>query len=185
MDNISLNHIIEGCQRGERSAQRILYDKYNRILMSICYRYSKSEAEDLLQMSFVKIFQNIEKYTGSGSFEGWMKRITVNTAITYYNKKSVLKYSEDISDHNENFSHHSADVISSISADDLVEVINELPDIYRIPFNLYAIEGYKHHEIAEMMDISEGTSKSQVSRARKMIQNKLSTLAEMENSRQL
>lgn len=180
-EKVLLNDIIEGCRKNNRKAQRNLYEKYAGKLLSICYRYSKSEAEDILQLSFVKIFTHINKYEGIGSFEGWMKRITVNTAITEWNKKNILQRAEDIEDYQEsNVDEGNVDALSKMRSDELLQLIAELPELYRITFNLYAIEGYKHSEIAELLDISEGTSKSQISRARKMLQEQLEKILEQE-----
>jgi len=176
-----LDKIIDGCQKGDRIFQRKLYEQFSGLLMTICLRYARNEAKDLLQMSFVKIFKNINKYKGNGSFEGWVKRITVNTAISHYHKKNVLKHSDDITDFNNELQGDIVGPLSKMNTDELMTIINSLPDKYRITFNLYAIEGYKHNEIAEMLDISEGTSKSQLSRARKMIQLKLEQIKELEN----
>lgn len=183
MNPTELNTLIEGCKRNNRVSQRELYDAFSGLLFTICLRYSKNEAEDLLQMSFIKIFNNVKQYQGAGSFEGWIKRITVNTAITHYHKKNILSKSEDITDYKEEVSSDVESSLEKMSKNDLIEVINSLPDIYKISFNLYAIEGYKHNEIADMLGISEGTSKSQLSRARKMIQQKLKQTELMEEAR--
>lgn len=150
--------------------------------MAICLRYSSHEAEDILQMSFVKIFGNIHKYKGEGSFEGWIKRITVNTAVTNYHKKNALKQAADIDDFHSELSDAQASTLSQMRADELLKLIEALADKYRVTFNLYAIEGYKHTEIAEMLGITEGTSKSQVSRARKMIQEQLERISQQEKA---
>ncbi len=169
-----LNILITGCKNKDRKSQKRLYELYNKRLFILCNRYCKNEAEDVLQAAFIKIFNNIEKYEGSGSFEGWIKKITLNTAISAFHKRNILKNSNDIVDYEEfSLDDKHADVVSQMSAENILELINSLPDIYRVTFNLYAIEGYKHNEIAEMLQISEGTSKSQLSRARKMLQEKL------------
>lgn len=183
MTDKKLEIIIERCKKKDRVAQHDLYNIYSGLLYTICLRYSKNDADDLLQMSFVKIFKSIIKYEGIGSFEGWVKRITVNTAITHYHKRNILKNSEDITDYNDEMSGDNVSGLSNMSKNELIEVINSLPDIYRVTFNLYAIEGYKHTEIASMLNISEGTSKSQLSRARKMIQQKLKTIEKIEEAR--
>jgi len=170
------NHIITGCKAGKLKFQRQLYDLYSGRLLSICLRYDKNEAEDILQDSFIKIFKNIKKYEGKGSFEGWLKRITVNTAITHYHKKNILDQAYDIDNFTEFSNNYDDGILDLLNAEELMGIINELPEIYRMTFNLYAIEGYKHHEIADLLKISIGTSKSQVSRARKMIQEKISIL---------
>ena len=167
--------LIQKCQAKNRKAQKYLYDKYSQILLGICIRYSNtfSEAEDILQEGFIKIFININKYSGKGSFEGWLKRIIVNTSITYYHRNLKHKYHHDITDIQEirieNYQYGQAE----FTQDELLDVIKQLPDGYRMVFNLYAIEGYKHKEIAEQLGIDINTSKSQYHRARKLIQTKL------------
>lgn len=175
--NKEYDHIITGCKSGKLKFQKKLYDMFAGKLLAVCLRYDKNEGEDILQESFIKIFKNIKRYEGKGSFEGWLRRITVNTAITHYHKKNILHKAYNLDDFTE-FSNASADdnILDLLNAKELMEVINDLPDIYRVTFNLYAIEGYKHHEIADLLKISQGTSKSQVSRARKMIQEKISLL---------
>lgn len=177
VDASELENIIEGCKKGKPKDQKKIFDTYGGLLLSICFRYNKNEAEDILQLAFIKIFKNIHKFEGHGSFEGWLKRITVNTAITEYHKKNVLNQAEDIVDFQESSTDPgSVSALEKLSAEEIIDLINELPDIYRIAFSLYAVEGYKHNEIAYMMNISEGTSKSQISRARKMLQEKLETI---------
>lgn len=177
---MELKEIINGCQEGCQKAQRALYNTYSGLLMSICLRYSQNEAEDVLQMSFMKIFKNIHQYQGTGSFEGWMKRITVNTAVTHYRQKNPLNKATDIDDFHTELNNKQASALSQMTVNELIDLINGLADKYRIAFNLYAIEGYKHTEIAEMLHITEGTSKSQVSRARKMIQEQLERITQQE-----
>ncbi|MBN2519928.1 MAG: sigma-70 family RNA polymerase sigma factor [Bacteroidales bacterium] len=173
-----LEKIVEGCRKRNSHAQRLLYEKYAPILLGICIRYvsDRSEAEDILQDGFLKIFLNIEEYSGKGTFENWMKKIMVNTAITHYHKNFKHNQNIDISNINEgDFSILDASD-KEISAKELLEIINSLPQGYKVVFNLFAIEGYKHREIAEMLNIDENTSKSQYARARKWIQNKLNIL---------
>ena len=173
--------IIHGCIKNDKKAQKALFDKYAPTLLGICMRYAhnRTEAEDVLQQSLVKIYFKINQYSKKGSFEGWMKHIVTNTAITYYHQN--LKYYKNIDidnineiDSNEytinNYNHY------KFSEEKILAIINELPDGYRIIFNLYAIEGYKHKEIAEMLNIEVSTSKSQYSRARKIIQKKLTDI---------
>jgi RNA polymerase sigma factor (sigma-70 family) len=167
--------IIEGCARHERKAQRLLYQKYSRKLMGMCLRYAanRAEAEDILQESFIKIFFAIRNFSGSGSFEGWLKKITVNTAITYYHSNQKFRHYTEIGEYTGSEPENNGFDESQFTAEELMNVLNELPAGYRIVFNLYAIEGYMHKEIADMLGIDAGTSKSQYSRARAVIREKL------------
>ncbi len=168
--------LIERCKKQDKTAQKILYDKYAALMFAICVRYvfERSEAEDILQEGFVKIFSYIKKFEGRGSFEGWMKRIMVNTAITHYHKNSKHnKYHYDIIDVQETSFEKKNYKESDYTLDELNKIIQSLPEGYRIVFSLYAIEGYKHKEIAKLLKIDINTSKSQYSRAKKMIRKKL------------
>ena len=174
----SEEQIIEGCLKNDRKAQKMLYDRYASLFLGICLRYaqSRSEAEDVLQDGFVKIFFRIKQYKGQGSFEGWMKRIIVNTAISNYRSNLKHYYKQDIQelpDYSLKMNIPDCD----FTRDELLSIVQNLPTGYRMVFNLYAIEGYKHKEIARMLDIDITTSKSQYSRAKKIIQKKLETLS--------
>ena len=176
--------IIEGCARHDRKAQKMLYEKYSRLLLGVCLRYAgdRAEAEDILQDSFLKIFFRIKDYTGSGSFTGWLRKVVVNTAITHYHQNLKYRYYIEIDDyvsHETGVTGFDEDFFSS---EELFMVLNELPRGYRMVFNLYAIEGYKHKEIAEIMGIDANTSKSQYSRARAVIRDKLKRLGKLKNS---
>ena len=168
--------LIEDCIKGKRRAQNKLYKKYADILLGICLRYSrnKSEAEDVLQDGFIKIFTKIKDFRMEGSFEGWMKRIMINTALL--NSRDNLKhyFHADIDVIQERITD---DVIFEVddnhSAKEIMKLVQGLPDGYRMVFNLYVFDNYTHKEIAESLGISEGTSKSQLARARKFLQNKL------------
>ena len=175
-----LDKIIEGCQKGKRSFQKLLYDKYAPILMGICIRYANTtdEAEDVLQDSFVKIFKEIHRFEKKGSFEGWLKRIVINTAITNYRKNQKRYNYQDIDDFNSQ--QHSVSMYESdFTHEELLNIIKELPEGYRVVFNLYAIEGYKHKEIAELLGIDVATSKSQYSRAKKAIRKKMEEISKI------
>lgn len=172
--------IIEGCLANKASAQEDLYNLYSRRMMSVCLRYTKSrfEAEDIFHEAFVKVFKNISYWKG-GSFEGWVRRIFVNTAINHYHKNK--KFFDHVDASEAEFNIPSLDdAISHISTQELLQLINKLPEGYRLIFNLYAIEGYSHKEIASMLNIAEGTSKSQLSKAKiflkNLIENNLITL---------
>ena len=168
-------HLIKACAKGKKKAQKQLYDMFSPRFYAICLRYANSaeEAEDMLQESFIKIFANISKYEHTGSFVGWLHRIVINTAITFYhkNKKHNQNYDFDlVVEKNEDaYGFNTAD----FTMEELLKVIQELAPGYKIVFNLYAIEGYKHKEIAEILGIDINTSKSQYSRAKKILQEKL------------
>ena len=176
--------IIELCAKHDRKAQQVLYDKYSRLLLGVCLRYAtdKAEAEDILQDSFLKIFFSIKDFTGSGSFIGWLRKVAVNTAITHYHKNLKYRYHVDI----EEYVTIEAGVMSFeedfYTSDELYKVLNELPTGYRMVFNLYAVEGFKHKEIAEMLGIDTNTSKSQYSRAKAVIRDKLEKLGKLRSS---
>jgi RNA polymerase sigma factor (sigma-70 family) len=169
--------IVTGCIQKNPIAQKNLYDKFSRKMMGVCLRYSESqeEAEDVLQNGFVTVFQNITSFKGLGSFEGWIRKIMVNTALTNIRKNKKLK--QNVSLDNVSFMLPSSNqVADNFAANDLLKLIQTLPTGFRTVFNLYAIEGYSHKEIGDLLNISEGTSKSQYSRAKahlqKMIPNR-------------
>jgi len=177
--------IIEDVKKGKRHAQNMLYNRYSPSMLGICMRYAKSkdEAEDIAQEGFIKIFTNIEGYRGDGSFEGWMKRIMVNTAITHYKKNLKHQYHEDISEIDDTLVIDDGDDDSeidvvSISKEKLMSIIQGLPQGYRMVFNLYVFEQYAHKDIADTMGISVNTSKSQLSKARKMLALRINQITE-------
>jgi len=175
-----LEKIIKGCQKGQRSFQKLLYDKYSPILMGICMRYAHTtdEAEDILQEGFVKILKQINKFEQKGSFEGWMKRIVINTAITNY-RKNLKRYNHsELDDYNSQF-HSTSMYDADFTHEELLNIIKKLPEGYRVIFNLYAIEGYKHKEIAELLNIDVATSKSQYSRAKRSIRQKMEKISKI------
>jgi len=163
--------LVQGCIKGDVVSQKLLYDQFAKKMMGVCLRYAKThyEAEDLLQDGFIKMFRSIEQYKGRGSLEGWIRKIMVNTALESVRKFNPLQKSSDIQDI-EPFTGANEEIISSLSANELLEIIHRLPDGYRIVFSLYAIEGYSHKEIAAQLNITESTSKSQFSRARASLQ---------------
>ena len=181
---MSDRQIIELCAKHNRKAQQVLYDKYSRLLLGVCLRYAtdKAEAEDILQDSFLKIFYNIKDFTGSGSFIGWLRKVAVNTAITHYHKNLKYRYHVDIEDYVSVEIGMTSFEEDFFTSDELYKVLNELPTGYRMVFNLYAVEGYKHKEIAEMLGIDTNTSKSQYSRAKVVIRDKLEKLGRLKNS---
>jgi RNA polymerase sigma-70 factor (ECF subfamily) len=168
---VSLDQLIQQCKKNDASAQSQIYKLYASKLFSLCLKYSNSyvDAEDTLQDAFITIFKKIEQYGHQGSFEGWIKRITINTALQKYRKEGVF----DLVNENQ-----IEDVTVEIDDDDiaidfLLKIIQELPDRYRLVFNLYALDGYSHNEIAEMLNINVGTSKSNLARARMILKEKI------------
>ncbi len=167
---LSEKDIIKGCINGDKKSQEALYGRFSSKMMGVCLRYAKDyhNAEDLLQEGFIKVFVNMHKYRGDGSFEGWLRRIFVNTAIEHYRKNVHLYPLSELNNFEVKSEEVSAD--SKIAADDLLGMLQQLSAGYRTIFNLYAIEGYSHKEIASELNISEGTSKSQLARARALLQ---------------
>ncbi len=181
---MSDQQIIEGCARHERKAQQGLYDQYSRFLLGVCMRYAtdKAEAEDILQESFLKIFLNIKDFSGTGSFIGWLRKVAVNTAITHYHKNLKYRYHVEIEEYVSVETGVSSFEEDFFTSEELFKVLNELPPGYRMVFNLYAVEGYKHKEIAEILGIDTNTSKSQYSRAKAVIRDKLENLGKLKSS---
>tara|TARA_R110000868_G_scaffold356226_2_gene617774 strand:+ start:9573 stop:10124 length:552 start_codon:yes stop_codon:yes gene_type:complete len=165
--NLSLNQLIENCKINDTKAQGELYKLFSSKLFSVCLKYSRNyvEAEDNLQDAFLTIFNKIEQYKNKGSFEGWLKRITVNTVLQRYRNEKVFDIiNEDAIEDVE------VEVDEdNISIDYLLKIIQELPDRYRLVFNLYVLDGYSHKEIAAMLKINLGTSKSNLARARQIL----------------
>jgi RNA polymerase sigma factor (sigma-70 family) len=170
LDQSELN-LVRGCVAGNRNCQSELYGRYAPKMMGISLRYAKrrEEAEDILQESFIKVFKSIAQFKYNGSLEGWIRKITINTALEYYRSKMHLNPVVDIDTVQvENFS--TQDIFGNINVKDLVKMVQALPTAYRMVFNLYVFEGYKHKEIAVMLRISEGTSKSNLYDARALLQ---------------
>ncbi|MFT5616822.1 MAG: RNA polymerase sigma factor (sigma-70 family) [Arenicella sp.] len=169
--------LIKACQKGNESAKKEIYQLFAGKMMGLCVRYSKNieEAEDIFQEGFIKVFQNIKKLKDSDLLEPWMKRIFINTAINYYHKEKKHYYHSD-SESLETSHDDSESVIDQISQQELLGLIEKLPQGCRIVFNLYIMEGYKHDEIAKMLEISLGTSKSQLSRAKILLRKELNGL---------
>jgi RNA polymerase sigma factor (sigma-70 family) len=170
VSNITEQELIKACVQGDERAQKRLYDQYSRIMFGICLRYSNTydEAKDVLQDGFVKVFTKMGQFGFQGSFEGWMKRIFVNTALEYYRSNKHHMYHEDVTIASEQ-PHHDH-TIDKMSRKEILEIMHSLAPGYRNVLNLYIIEGYSHAEIGEMLGINEGTSKSQLSRARIILQ---------------
>ncbi len=169
--------LILRCQKNDHTAFKELYEKYAGKMMAIAARYCNTtfEAEDLLQEIFINVFRKIKNYKHKGSFEGWLRRMVVNLSINHYHRTAKQRNQVEISNENESLSEwesgHYEEIISRLSEIEIIETVQKLPEGYRMVFNLYEIEGYSHKEIADQMGISEGTSKSQLFKAKKMLQS--------------
>ncbi len=173
--------LISGCINGDRKMQELLYHRFSSKMYAVCLRYAGNaeDARDLLQEGFIKIFKNLSKYRGDGSFEGWIRRIFVNTSIEHFRKK-VSMY--NVTEAQENTVEDKEwTVMDNLAEKDIISMVNELSPGYRAVFNMHVIEGYSHKEIGDMLGINEGTSKSQLARAKlvlkKMVENRLNQTA--------
>lgn len=166
------HHLIKACIAGDRSSQAMLYNIYARKMMGVCMWYARNreEAEEILQDGFLRVFTYINKYSGSGSFEGWMRKIMVNAALFKYRNKSMRQ--NPVIELNTGRYEAAATVFftDELDAKELIGMVQQLPPAYRMVFSLHVLEGYKHREIADMLGISEGTSKSNLADARLWLQ---------------
>jgi len=172
--NITETDLIKGCIEGDPQMQEELYNRFASKMFAVCLRYTQNsdDAQDLLQEGFIKVYRNLDRYRGEGSFEGWIRRIFINTSIEYFRKKSLVL--SKVSDKEENtIPDADISVLDELAEKDIISLIQELAPGYRTVFNLYVVEGFSHREIAEMLDISEGTSKSQLARAKSILQKKV------------
>jgi RNA polymerase sigma-70 factor (ECF subfamily) len=169
--------LISGCLSGNRQAQRQLYDTYSRRFMAISLRYLKDQeqAEDVMIQSFMKIFEKLSQFKGNGSFEGWMKRIVVTQALMAIRGNRSLTLTVSLEDA-ERIQEPAAEDLNQLEVAELMDLVQSLPLGYRTVFNLFAIEGYSHQEIGELLGITESTSKSQLNRARSVLKNKIASL---------
>jgi len=169
-----IEDLIKRCKSGERKAQELLYKIFATKMLGVCCRYAtdKMEAEDMMQNGFIRVFQKIDDYRGEGSFEGWIRRIMVHSSIEYYRKHNKMMQLVDLDDvvHEPSVNPLAT---ASLAAKDLMALIQQLSPGYRIVFNLFAIEGYSHKEIAAIVGITEGASKSQLSRARSILKEQI------------
>lgn len=168
---MSLEELINNCKKGNRKAQEQLYRDYSRVLFGVCLKYSrnKTEAEDNLHDSFMTIFKKIDQFNFKGSFEGWIKRITVNTVLQKYRKETSLSLVPDNIEQEVEVDSGYLD----ISLPTLLKYIQDLPNKYRLTFNMYVLDGYSHSEISELLGTSTGTSKSNLARARMILRDKI------------
>jgi RNA polymerase sigma factor (sigma-70 family) len=170
----TIDELLKRCKAGERKAQELLYKQFASKMMGVCLRYAtdRMEAEDMLQNGFIRVFQKMNDYRGDGSFEGWVRRIMVHGSIEYYRRHHKMLQVVDVDD--EGIEHSvNAVAIANLDAKDLMLLIQKLSPGYRMVFNLYAIEGYSHREIGGIMGITEGASKSQLSRARTILKEQV------------
>lgn len=169
----TIEDLIKRCKAGERKAHELLYKQFASKMMGVCLRYAtdRMEAEDMLQNGFIRVFQKLADYRGDGSFEGWVRRIMVHSSIEYYRKHHKMLQLADVDSGNE--PSVNAVAMANLDAMDLMVLIQRLSPGYRVVFNLYAIEGYSHREIGDIMGITEGASKSQLSRARTILKEQI------------
>lgn len=172
--NTRVTEWIEGAKSGDRRSQKAIYDMLSGKMYAVCLRYmgDRESAEDILQDGFVTLFSKLDSYSGEGSFEGWARKIFVNTALMSLRKKDALKGSEDV-DAAYDITADDPSALERIGYKDLLKMIAELPPGFRTVFNMYVIEGYSHKEIGEELGISETTSRSQLQRARVLLQSKI------------
>ncbi len=169
MGSTTIDKLIAGCAKGDRKSQQVIYEKFYTKMMGVCLRYAsnKQEAQDLVHDGFLKVFEKISKYNYSGSFEGWIRRIMVNTSIDYYrkNKNVFTKDNQDFA--NFEGEEPEQDVLSQLRTEDIMKAVQSLSPGYRAVFNLYVVEGYSHKEVSDELGISVGTSKSNLAKAKK------------------
>ncbi len=166
--------LVKACISGDAIAQKKFYDLFAKKMMGVCLRYSSNadEAQDVLQDGFIKVFNKLPDFVNKGSLEGWVRRIMVNTALDQYRKNK--KFQQDVEIDSVSYKLENNDfIVERINAQDLLKIIQSIPEGYRVVFNLFAIEGYSHKEIAEQLGVTESTSKSQFSRAKKMLRKRL------------
>ena len=178
--------LIAGCKRGDAKARSKLYEMYAPSMLSVCMRYvsDRETARDLLQDGFIKVYTKIDSYSGIGAFGGRLRRVFVTTSLEYLRRNDTLRISNSIDEYDDVAGDAGISALEHISADELMACIADLPNGFRTVFNLFALEGYSHAEIAEMLNIKESTSRSQFIRARKMLQKNVESLIMHENARQ-
>ena len=178
--------ILEGCIAGKRSSQSMLYKKCASTMLGVCMRYAsnRDEAEDIVQEGFIKVFQRITSFRREGSFEGWIKRIMINQALNHYRKSRRLPYHSMIEeiDETEILDLEEPEPLDPVPAETLLGMIQKLPEGYRMVFNLYVFEDYSHKEIAESLNVSESTSKTQLLKARRMLRKQIIEFKQIKKS---
>ncbi|MBC7946940.1 MAG: sigma-70 family RNA polymerase sigma factor [Chitinophagaceae bacterium] len=179
--SIDESDLIRGCIQGERRMQEELYRRFSPRMYAVCLRYAgnSEEAEDILQEGFIKIFKKLDTFRGDGSFEGWIRRIFVNTAIEHFRRK---RYLQPVTEKEENtIEGKGISVLDELAEKDILDLVRQLSPGYRTVFNMYVVEGYTHKEIGDILGISEGTSKSQLSRAKVILQEMVRKFMQQNN----
>lgn len=178
---------IANCLKGNRSSQNALYHALADNMYAVCLRFSRSrhEAEEILQEGFIKVFASLHQYRDEGSFEGWVRKIIVNTALQRYRSRNALHAVISLELIQNEETADDEDVVAHLGNKELLALVQELPAAYRMVFNLYVFEGYRHKEIAAMLDISEGTSKSNLHDARRCLKEKITAAAKTEKAKRL
>ena len=167
------NDLIKGCVNRDPNMQRLLYERFSSKMYGVCLRYSENTegANDVMQEGFIKVYQNIGKFRGEGSFEGWIRRIFIHTSIEHYRKKVKLFNVTEVSENT--IEDDKLNVLDSLATKDILKIVAELTPGYKTVFNMHVVEGYSHKEIAQILDITEGTSKSQLARAKGVLKKKI------------
>lgn len=183
--NMTDEELVRGCVEGKSKFQQALYTKFAPVMKGVCIRYSDTieEAEDILQDGFIKVYLNLKNFRLDGSLEGWVRRIMVNTALNYYRAKQKSSYHANIDEIVEIVEDVRIDNYDKLNTKVLLQMIEELPPGYRMVFNMFEIEGYSHKEIADELNVSVNTSKSQLLKARRSLQQKIIELTEFENKK--
>jgi RNA polymerase sigma-70 factor (ECF subfamily) len=178
MPDIKEEDLIKGCLKRDRNFQQALYKRYAAKMLVVCSRYvnKRDDAEDILQEGFITVFEKLDQFRSEGSLEGWIRRVMVNKSIEHYRKATKMYTTVNIDNTPDYEFLSSEDIISNISSKELLELVQELTPVYRMIFNLYVFEGMKHKEIARQLGIAEGTSKSNLSDARAVLQRKVKRL---------
>jgi RNA polymerase sigma-70 factor (ECF subfamily) len=171
----SESDLIKGCIEGKPEMQKLLYDRFSSKMYGVCLRYTENneDANDLMQEGFIKVYKSLSKFRAEGSFEGWIRRIFVNTSIEHYRKKVKLYKVTEVQENT--IEDEQIDAFDSLATKDILNIVNELSPGYRQVFNMHVVEGYSHKEIADLLGITEGTSKSQLARAKGVLKKIIET----------
>ena len=162
----SESDLIKGCIEGDAQMQRLLYDQFSQKMYGVCLRYAENteDANDVMQEGFIKVYKSLSKFRAEGSFEGWIRRIFINTSIEHYRKKVKLYNVTEVQENT--IEDSELDALDSLATKDILNIVNKLSPGYKQVFNMHVVEGYSHKEIADLLGITEGTSKSQLARAK-------------------
>lgn len=172
------DELLQACQRGDARAQSALYERYKRSMMGLCLRYARhrADAEDVFQEAFVKIFRHLGDLRHADHLGAWVRRVVVNTAINHYHRHDKLRHTDDLENGAEAIAGDDSALLAQLETEELLRLVQRLPDRYRLVFNLHVLEGYAHPEIGELLGISENTSKSQLARAKSWLRRELRAL---------